>query len=219
MLLKKMENMGVALGDKVFDVVGQAIGANLREVLEAVIAGRDYAKKRGLRSFGGAEVDPATKARAEELLESALARDYLDWEAERDRAARAQERRLPPSYFERFFADAITYAGGKITKRLDAGSWRVERSPNVLVARSRATSALRQMAPEYKRLTFDKSVSSSPAAQRGRGGIASGRTLRPRSPAVRCRGQATSSSGLTRRSPRARSSLIPTSMTRWSCIS
>ena len=38
-LLKKMENMGVALGDKVFDVVGQAIGANLREVLEAVIAG------------------------------------------------------------------------------------------------------------------------------------------------------------------------------------
>ena len=38
-LLKKMENMGVALGDKVFDVVGQAIGTNLREVLEAVIAG------------------------------------------------------------------------------------------------------------------------------------------------------------------------------------
>src|SRR5437764_1925245 len=35
-LLKKMENMGHTLGDKVFDVVGQAIGTNLREVLEAV---------------------------------------------------------------------------------------------------------------------------------------------------------------------------------------
>ena len=160
-LLKKMENMGIALGDKVFDVVGQAIGANLRDVLEAVIAG-EITKEEGAASFGGAEADPATTARAEELLESALARHYLDWEAERDRAARAQERRLPPSYFERFFADAITYAGGKITKRLDAGSWRVERSPNVLVARSRTTSGLRQVAPEYKRLTFDKTISGRP---------------------------------------------------------
>lgn len=95
-LLKKMENMGVALGDKVFDVVGQAIGTNLREVLEAVIAG-EITKEEAAESFGGAEADPATKARAEELLESALARDHLDWETERDRAARAEERRLPPA--------------------------------------------------------------------------------------------------------------------------
>ena len=160
-LLKKMENMGVALGDKVFDVVGQAIGTNLREVLEAVIAG-EITKEEAAESFGGAEVDPATKARAEELLESALARDHLDWETERDRAARAEERRLPPSYFERFFADAITYAGGKVTKRLDPGTWRVDRSPNVLVARSRTASGLRQIAPEYKRLTFDKSIATRP---------------------------------------------------------
>ena len=160
-LLKKMENMGVALGDKVFDVVGQAIGTNLREVLEAVIAG-EITKEEAAESFGGAEADPATKARAEELLESALARDHLDWETERDRAARAEERRLPPSYFERFFADAITYAGGKITKRLDPGTWRVDRTPNVLVARSRTASGLRQIAPEYKRLTFDKSIATRP---------------------------------------------------------
>jgi superfamily II DNA or RNA helicase len=160
-LLKKMENMGVALGDKVFDVVGQAIGTNLREVLEAVIA-QEMTKEEAAQSFGGAEADPATKARAEELLESALARDHLDWETERDRAARAEERRLPPSYFERFFADALTYAGGKITKRLDPGTWRVDRSPNVLVARSRTASGLRQIAPEYKRLTFDKSIATRP---------------------------------------------------------
>jgi superfamily II DNA or RNA helicase len=160
-LLKKMENMGVALGDKVFDVVGQAIGTNLREVLEAVIAG-EMTKEEAAQSFGGAEADPATKARAEELLESALARDHLDWETERDRAARAEERRLPSSYSERFFADALTYAGGKITKRLDPGTWRVDRSPNVLVARSRTASGLRQIAPEYKRLTFDKSIATRP---------------------------------------------------------
>ena len=160
-LLAKMERMGVALGDKVFDVVGQAIGTNLREVLEAVIAG-EMTREEAVQSFGGAEVDPSTKARAEELLESALARDHLDWETERDRAARAEERRLPPSYFERFFIDAITYAGGKVTKRLDPATWRVDRSPNVLVARSRTASGLRQIAPDYKRLTFDKSIATRP---------------------------------------------------------
>jgi superfamily II DNA or RNA helicase len=158
-LLKKMENMGVALGDKVFDVVGQAIGTNLREVLEAVIAG-ELTKEEATASFGGEEVDPATKARAEELLESALARDHLDWETERDRAARAEERRLPPSYFERFFIDAVSFAGGKLTRRLDPGTWRVDRSPDVLVARSRTASGLRQIATDYKRLTFDKSIAT-----------------------------------------------------------
>jgi len=160
-LLKKMENMGVALGDKVFDVVGQAIGTNLREVLEAVIAG-EITKEAAVQAFGGEEVDPETRTRAEELLESALARDHLDWETERDRAARAEERRLPPSYFERFFGDAMTYAGGRVTKRLDLGTWRVDRSPNVLVARSRTASGLRQIAPDYKRITFDKSIAARP---------------------------------------------------------
>jgi len=92
--------MGIALGDKVFDVVGQAIGTNLREVLEAVIAG-EISQEAAAATFGGEEVDPATRARAEELLENALARHHLDWETERDRAARAEERRLPPRYFGR----------------------------------------------------------------------------------------------------------------------
>jgi superfamily II DNA or RNA helicase len=160
-LLKKMENMGVALGDKVFDVVGQAVGTNLRQVLEAVLAG-EMTKEEAVETFGGEVVDPETKARAEELLQSALARHHLDWETERDRAARAEERRLPPSYFERFFVDAIAYAGGRVTKRLDPGSWAVNRSPDVLVARSRSSGALRQIAPEYKRLTFDKAVAARP---------------------------------------------------------
>ena len=159
-LLKKMENMGIALGDKVFDVVGQAIGANLRQVLEAVLAG-EMTKEEAAESFGGEAVDPETKERAEKLLESALARHHVDWESERGRAARAEERRLPPSYFERFFLEAIDFAGGKASRRLD-GTIRVERSPDVLVARSRNTSGLRQIAPDYKRLTFDKAVFASP---------------------------------------------------------
>ncbi len=160
-LLQKLENMGVALGDKVFDVVGQAMGANLRELIEAVLAG-ELTKEQAADSFGGAEADPTTVARASELLESALARDHLDWQAERDRAARAEERRLPPSYFERFFIDAMVFARGRVGRRLDPGTLRVERSPDTLVARSRVGAAMRQIAPTYERLTFDKAVATRP---------------------------------------------------------
>ena len=54
-LLKKMENMGIALGDKVFDVIGQAIGTNLREVLEAGHRWGDHqgSSRRDLRRRGG----------------------------------------------------------------------------------------------------------------------------------------------------------------------
>jgi superfamily II DNA/RNA helicase len=160
-LLKKMENMGVALGDKVFDVVGQAMGTNLRELIEAVLAG-EITKEQAADSFGGDQADPATVARADQLLQSALARHHLDWQTERDRAARAEERRLPPSYFERFFVDAMAFTGGKVTRRLDPGTLRVDRSPDTLVARSRTSTALRQIAPAYERLTFDKSVAARP---------------------------------------------------------
>jgi superfamily II DNA or RNA helicase len=160
-LLKKMENMGVTLGDKVFDVVGQAMGTNLRELIEAVLAG-EITKEEAADSFGGEQADPATVARADQLLQTALARHHLDWQTERDRAARAEERRLPPSHFERFFIDAMAFTGGRVTWRLDRGTLRAERSPDTLVARSRTSTALRQIAPAYERLTFDKSVAARP---------------------------------------------------------
>jgi superfamily II DNA or RNA helicase len=160
-LLKKMENMGVALGDEVFDVVGQAVGGNLREIIEAVLAG-EITKESAVASFGGEEADPDAVARAQELLQSALATDHLDWLGERERHDRAEERRLPHTYFERFFLDAMDYAGGRVERRLDPGSFRVERTPDVLVARSRAGVGLRPVAPAYSRLTFDKAVATRP---------------------------------------------------------
>jgi len=160
-LLRKMEKMGEALGDKVFDVVGQAVGANLRELLEAVLAG-EITREEATERFGGAEADSATVARANQLLQHALARHHLDWETERDRAARAEERRLPHTYFERFFLDAMGFAGGSVTRRLDHQTLRVERAPDVLVARSRAGAGLRKVHPDYARLTFDKAILARP---------------------------------------------------------
>ncbi len=86
----------------------------------------------------------------------------IDWQALRQQAERAEERRLPPAYFERFFLDALAFAGGKGEKRLDPGTLRVTRSPDALVAASRASGAFRRIPTEYSRLTFDKSVVTRP---------------------------------------------------------
>lgn len=161
-LLRKMEQMGIALGDKVFDVIGGTFaGYRLRDLLESVLAG-EISKEQAVEVFGGEEADPQSLARAKELLQDALARHHLDWEVERERAARAEERRLPPSYFQKFFEQAISFAGGRVVQRLDPGTLRVERSPDGLVALSRTAGATRQIAPEYARITFDKSIAARP---------------------------------------------------------
>jgi superfamily II DNA or RNA helicase len=161
-ILRKMENMGKALGDPVFDVIGKSFaGYRLRELLEAVLVG-DKTKEQAVAEFGGDVADPETCRRAEELLERALAKTVIDWQALRQQAERAEERRLPPAYFERFFLDAIEFAGGTAERRLDPGAIRVTRAPDVLVAASRASGEFRRVAPEYKRLTFDKSVVTRP---------------------------------------------------------
>jgi superfamily II DNA or RNA helicase len=161
-VLRKMENMGKALGDPVFDVIGKSFaGYRLRELLEAVLVG-DKTKEEAVAEFGGDKVDPATRQRAEELLERALAKTVIDWQALRQQSERAEERRLPPVYFERFFLDAVAVAGGTAERRLDPGTIRVPRTPDVLVAKSRASGEFRRIAPEYARLTFDKAVVTRP---------------------------------------------------------
>jgi superfamily II DNA/RNA helicase len=160
-LLDKLERIEVTLGDRVFDVIGGMYAEyNLRELLESVLAG-EVSKEQAAETIAAKKDDPKAIERANELLESALASDNIDWQEQSDRAARMRERRLPPSYFERFFIDAVEFAGGQATKRLD-GAIRVDRSPDVLVARSRASSQTRRIAPSYERLTFDREVAMRP---------------------------------------------------------
>ena len=161
-ILKKLEAMGKALGDPVFDVIGRTFaGYRLRELLEAVLVG-DKTSAEAVAELGGEEPDPVILARAEELMDKALARNVLDWEGLRKRADRAEERRLPPAYFERFFLDGIASIGGRAEKRLEPGTVRVTRSPDSLVAASRAGGAFGRIAPDYARLTFDKEIVTRP---------------------------------------------------------
>jgi superfamily II DNA or RNA helicase len=160
-LLDKLERIEGTLGDSVFDVIGGIFEEyNLRELLESVVAG-DVSSEDAAARIAAKPDDPQAIARANELLESALATDNIDWEYQADRAARSRERRLPPSYFKRFFLDAISFAGGTTEERVD-GTVRVERSPDPLVARSRVGSATRRIAPTYARLAFDREIAMRP---------------------------------------------------------
>lgn len=161
-LLRKIENMGSQLGDEVFDVIGETFaGYRLKDLLEQVLAG-EVTKEEAAARMGGDQVDPEIKAKFVALTEKALAAHHLDWHVEADRAARAEEKRLPPGYLERFFRDAVDLIGGTVADRLDPGTLRVTRTPDHLVARSRLAGATREVFPTYERLTFDKAVALRP---------------------------------------------------------
>lgn len=152
--------MGETMGDSVFDVVGELLaGYRLADVLESVVAGE--LSKEDAAAAIGTDMDPEIRKRAEDLLTQALATHHIDWQRQREKEARAEERRLPSGYLSRFFEEAVAFAGGRVEKRLD-GTLRVTRSPDNLVARSRLAGATRKIAPSYERLTFDKSVAMRP---------------------------------------------------------
>ena len=52
----------------------------------------------------------------------------------------------------------MDFLGGKVEERLDPGTLRVTRTPDELVASSRAAGATREVYPSYERITFDKAV-------------------------------------------------------------
>jgi hypothetical protein len=61
-LLRKMENMGRALGDEVFDVIGETFaGYRLKDLIEQVIAG-ELSQEAAAEAIGGEQVDPPPQA-------------------------------------------------------------------------------------------------------------------------------------------------------------
>ena len=160
-LLRKLENMAVALGESVFDVIGEIFaGTRLAVLIEKVLAG-EVTQQQAIDELGGDTVDPQMEEKFRALTAKALATHHLNWQAQADSAARAAERRLPAGYVERFFCDAVDFLGGDVAHRLDH-TLRVTRTPDRLVAASRLAGATREIFPTYERLTFDRAVALRP---------------------------------------------------------
>jgi len=155
-LLKKLDQMREALGDRVFDVIGEILSindVNLAEMLRECA----YDPRRLDEYIDEIErIDPNKLKEYEEVTGIALARASVDFSAFRTANYEAEERRLMPKHVEGHFERAAREVGLKLEPRAD-GLWRVEHVPADL--RSEKLDSVRRLGkPEtsYRKITFHK---------------------------------------------------------------
>ena len=184
-LLDKIENIEGTLGDEVFDVIGGIFAEyNLRELLESVLVGEVSAEERSRADRGEGERSGRGRPR-ERAARAALATDNIDWQEQSDRAARARERRLPPSYFERFFLDAIAFAGGKAERAPRRDRPRRPHSRRRSSREAGSASATRRIAPDLRAARPSIARSRCGRASEDEADAAAGRAVRAGSSALR----------------------------------
>ena len=155
-LLSKLDRMRDALGDRVFDVVGEVLSLNkinlpdmLREVAYEPRRLDDYLDVID-------QIDPELLGHYEEATGIALARAHVDFSSFAQANLEAEERRLMPRYVESHFLSAAKAVGLRTEARAD-GLWRIE---HVLAdLRSERLVAVRRLGkPDttYRKLTFYK---------------------------------------------------------------
>ena len=155
-LLSKLDRMRDALGDRVFDVIGEVLSlnkVNLPDMLREVA----YEPKR-LDDYLDVidQIDPELLGHYEEATGIALARAHVDFSSFAQANLEAEERRLMPRYVESHFLSAAKAVGLRAEARAD-GLWRIE---HVLAdLRSDRLAAVRRLGkPDatYRKVTFYK---------------------------------------------------------------
>lgn len=155
-LLLKLDLMRSALGDRVFDVVGEILSLNNINLPEML---RDVAyEPRRLDDYLDEidRIDPDLLGSYEEATGIALARGHVDFSSFAQANLEAEEKRLMPRYVESHFLSAAETAGLRTEQRAD-GLWRID---HVLAdLRSDRLASVRRLGkPEavYRKLTFYK---------------------------------------------------------------
>src|SRR6266702_968408 len=157
-LFTKLEEIRQQLGDRVFDVVGQLLMLNeirLEDMLrEAAI------NPARIEEYEGqiAQLSIEQLARLEEATGVALATSQVDLAWVKGTDVRSQERRLMPEYVEKFFLRAAEREKLTMRKRVD-NLYTIEHVPVRLRDQHLPTARRYGVpAPEYRKLTFDKTV-------------------------------------------------------------
>jgi superfamily II DNA or RNA helicase len=154
-LFEKLEEQRGALGDQVFDVLGEAFKAkSLRDLLiQAVRYGDDPAVRARLHEVVDDTVGPSL---LQVVHDRALVTDLMtsaDVERIREEMERAEARKLQPHFIRDFFVAAFSHSGGTIRDR-GPGRYEITHVPAQL--RQRDNRLLRR----YERVTFDKKLVS-----------------------------------------------------------
>ena len=167
-LLQKLEAAREALGDKVFDVLGQLFsGRSLRELLMDAVR---YNERADVKAQLELEIDGAVDQRhLEDLLaQRALVRQGMDTanvEKLRQQMERAMARRIHPHYVHDFFIEAFKRLGGKVNPR-EKGRYEITYVPPLLMDRNQQIGIGLPVQPRYERICFEKEhVSDSPRAE------------------------------------------------------
>lgn len=158
-LLTKLEEIRSALGDRVFDVIGQLLRLNEIQ-FEDMVREATYGKAAEDEAIEQIEhLDPKRITELEEATGVALATSHIDLSRighTQDRDYVSEEQRLMPRYIEEFFKRTCDRLGINLETRAD-GLWRIRyvkeefRSDNLNAVRRLGT-------PEknYSKLTFYK---------------------------------------------------------------
>ncbi len=155
-LFDKLERMRAALGDRVFDVIGEVLSLNNVNLPEML---RDVAyEPSGLDDQLDLieRMDPGMLERYEQATGIALAQAHVNFAAFAKANLEAEERRLMPRYVESHFLAAARQVGLRPEARAD-GLWRIERvAADLRSERLNAVRKLGKPAQSYRKLTFYK---------------------------------------------------------------
>jgi SNF2 family DNA or RNA helicase len=156
-LFQKLDEQRKALGDQVFDVLGEAFrGESLRDLLiQAIRYGEQPLVRARLKEVVDATVGEALR---EVVHERALVSDVMtmaDVERIRDEMERAEARKLQPHFIRSFFLQAFSLLGGSARER-EPGRFEVTHVPAELRRRDRQIGLGAPLLRRYERVTFEK---------------------------------------------------------------
>jgi superfamily II DNA or RNA helicase len=171
-LLEKLEAQRLALGGRVFDVLGRLFDMQPSQNGDAnekplslrglMIEAIRYGDQPDVRAKLLKAIDNATdQNHVRDLLENdALARDSLDArkvQSIREDMERAEARRLQPHFIQAFFMEAFKRLGGQIGER-EKGRFEITRVPGLLRDRDRQIGSGPPVLTRYERVTFEKDL-------------------------------------------------------------
>lgn len=168
-LLQKIEEQRKALGQQVYDVLGDSfIDRSLRDLLIEAI---QYGDLPEVRERQTQVIDREIGTRIEELVSerSLVIGDLPGFDVQeiRDDMERAKLRKLQPGFISRFFIEALRRLGGRIVER-ESGRFEITRVPAKVRTRERELQVGGELQPKYERVTFEKDLvdyESRPGAQ------------------------------------------------------
>ncbi len=165
-LFRKLEKERLALGGRVFDVLGDVAFANkpLRDLMIQAIRYGEQPEVRA-RLFQVVE-DALDHQHLQKLLdERALSNEVVDVarvHQVRELMERAQARRLQPHFIAAFFLEGLKHLGGQSHAR-EASFYEITHVPAVMRQRALRLNPRAPLANRYARITFEKGPQGLPA--------------------------------------------------------